>query len=111
MRGPDIQQDTLFSRVSPETRMPIDHPLRPIRRMIDEALEALGGDFAALVLDVRTRRHPIGEAAHRDGLDRQGGGGLARKSGALEVTHESVFVIRILDRCHVLQVGERELRI
>ena len=48
MRGPDIQQDTLFSTVSPETRVPKDHPLRPIRRMVDEALKALDGDFAAL---------------------------------------------------------------
>ena len=48
MRGPDIQQDTLFSTVSPETRVPKDHPLRPIRRMVDEALKALDDDFAAL---------------------------------------------------------------
>ena len=48
MRGPDIQQDTLFSTVSPETRVPKDHPLRPIRGMVDEALKALDGDFAAL---------------------------------------------------------------
>ena len=48
MRGPDIQQDRLFSTVSPETRVPKDHPLRPIRRMVDEALKALDGDFAAL---------------------------------------------------------------
>ena len=46
MRGPDIQQDSLFSTVSPETRVPKDHPLRPIRRMVDEALKALDGDFA-----------------------------------------------------------------
>jgi len=48
MRGPDIQQDTLFSTVSPETRVPKDHPLRPIRRMVDEALNALDDDFATL---------------------------------------------------------------
>ena len=48
MRGPDIQQDTLFSTVSPETRVPKDHPLRPIRVMVDEALKALDGEFGAL---------------------------------------------------------------
>jgi transposase len=52
MRGPDIQQDTLFSTVSPEQRVPKDHPLRPIRRMVDEALKALDGEFNALYADL-----------------------------------------------------------
>ena len=38
MRGPDIQQDTLFSTASPESRVPKDHPLRPIRTIVDQAL-------------------------------------------------------------------------
>ena len=29
MRGPDIQQDALFNKVSPESRVPKYHPLRP----------------------------------------------------------------------------------
>jgi hypothetical protein len=41
MRGWDEQSDTLFSYVSCETRVPKDHPLRPIRRIVDEALTAL----------------------------------------------------------------------
>lgn len=48
MRGPDIQQDTRFSAVSPETPVPKDHPLRPIRAMVDEVLRALDDEFAAL---------------------------------------------------------------
>ena len=48
MRGPDIQQDTLFNTVSPETRVPKDHPLRPIRQMVDAALKTLDRDFDAL---------------------------------------------------------------
>ena len=44
MRGPDIQQDTLFSTVIPEERVPADHPLRPIRQMVNEALADLFGD-------------------------------------------------------------------
>jgi transposase len=48
MRGSDIQQDTLFSTVSPEARVPKDHPLRPIRQMVDAALKALDRDFDAL---------------------------------------------------------------
>lgn len=48
MRGPDIQQDSLFSTVSPESRVPKDHPLRPIRSMTDAALRELDLEFNAL---------------------------------------------------------------
>ena len=51
MRGPDIQQDSLFSTVSPESRVPKDHPLRPIRAMTDAALRELDRDFNALYAD------------------------------------------------------------
>jgi transposase len=51
MRGPDIQQDSLFSTVSPEERVPKDHPLRPIRSMVDTALKELDQDFDALYAD------------------------------------------------------------
>jgi len=52
MRGPDLQQDTLFSTVSPEQRVPKDHPLRPIRWMVDEALKALDKEFNTLYSDM-----------------------------------------------------------
>jgi len=45
MRGEDIQQNELFSYGSLEDRVPADHPLRPIREMVDEALKALDGRF------------------------------------------------------------------
>jgi len=48
MRGPDIHQDTLFSTASPASRVPADHPLRPIRAMADAALDALDADFNEL---------------------------------------------------------------
>ena len=48
MRGPDIQQDTLFSTVNPEHRVPKDHPLRPIRALVNDALAKLDADFNAL---------------------------------------------------------------
>ena len=48
MHGPDIHQDALFSTVSPESRMPKNHPLRSIRQMVDEALKALGDEFQSL---------------------------------------------------------------
>lgn len=48
MRGEDIQQDDLFSYGSLEQRVPADHPLRPIRRMVDEALKELDGRFGEI---------------------------------------------------------------
>jgi transposase len=48
MRGDDLQQDAMFSYVSPEQRVPADHPLRPIRRMVDEVLKGLSRRFDIL---------------------------------------------------------------
>jgi len=45
MRGKDTQQSALFSYLSPEDRVPADHPLRPVRLMADRALEALSPVF------------------------------------------------------------------
>jgi hypothetical protein len=41
MRGDDEQQLDVFSYVSPEQRIPQDHPLRPVHVMADEALREL----------------------------------------------------------------------
>lgn len=41
MRGDDKQQAEMFSYISPEQRVPKDHPLRPIRTMVDEILVEL----------------------------------------------------------------------
>ena len=38
----------MYSYLSPEQRVPADHPLRPIRKMTDEALKGLAGKFKAL---------------------------------------------------------------
>ena len=35
MRGDDRQPDSMFSYVSPEQRVPSDHPLRAIRALVD----------------------------------------------------------------------------
>ena len=48
MRGTDEQQPNMFSYISPEQRIPEDHPLRPVRQMVDEALEALSPRFEKL---------------------------------------------------------------
>jgi transposase len=41
MRGADSKQEGMFSYVSPESRIPARHPLRPIRAMVAEALVQL----------------------------------------------------------------------
>jgi len=48
MRGDDNQQDGMFSYVSPEKRVPADHPLRPVRKMVDEILKEMSPKFAEL---------------------------------------------------------------
>jgi hypothetical protein len=45
MRGKDLQQHELFSYGSLEQRVPADHPLRPIRVMVDEALKEMSARF------------------------------------------------------------------
>ena len=50
MRGQDIQQNAMFSYLSPEQRAPQDHPLRLIRRLTDQALERLGDRFEEMLL-------------------------------------------------------------
>jgi transposase len=57
MRGTDGRSDQLFSYVSCEARVPADHPLRPIRSIVDEALEVLSPEFEALY--ARTGRPSI----------------------------------------------------
>ena len=38
MRGDDNLQEGIFSYISPEKRVPGDHPMRPIRKLVDEML-------------------------------------------------------------------------
>ena len=48
MRGDDTQQGHMWSYLQPEQRVPQDHPLRPIRAMVDQALRDLSPRFALL---------------------------------------------------------------
>ena len=45
MRGDDQQQSGMFSYVSLEERVPQDHPLRAIRKSVDEVLRSMAKDF------------------------------------------------------------------
>ena len=51
MRGADIEQGTLFSVVTLESRVPADHPLRKIRPLLEETLDSLDRTFAAIYAD------------------------------------------------------------
>jgi len=48
LRGDDEQQLRVFSYVSPEQRVPTDHPLRPLRAIVDGALGELQPRFNKL---------------------------------------------------------------
>jgi transposase len=52
MRGYDEQAAHLFSYVSPEKRVPADHPLRAIRQMTDRVLATLSRKFARMYSDI-----------------------------------------------------------
>src|SRR3972149_3657498 len=57
MRGDDRQQGAMFSYLSPEERVPRDHPLRAIRELVDQALAELAPRFSRLF--ARLGRPPL----------------------------------------------------
>jgi transposase len=48
LRSSDMKQQVFFSFKSIEERIPEDHPIRPLKKLVDEALEKLSKDFARL---------------------------------------------------------------
>jgi hypothetical protein len=50
MRGADKKQSSMWMLMSPETRVPQDHPLRAIKGLADEALAKLLPVFDAMNL-------------------------------------------------------------
>jgi hypothetical protein len=48
MRGSDMRTGELFSYVDLEERVPRNHPLRVIRRIVNEVLAELDGEFEKL---------------------------------------------------------------
>ena len=48
MRGPDISTASLFTMRHLEDFVPAEHPLRPIRQMVNEALVEMDALFAAM---------------------------------------------------------------
>ena len=52
MRGDGRQPDAMFSYVSPEQRVPSDHLLRAIRRLVDAVLKEMSREFDKMYSDV-----------------------------------------------------------
>src|SRR4051812_18409967 len=52
MRGTDTIQSNMFSYITPEQRVPQDHPLRRIRPLCEIALKALSKDFDRMYSDI-----------------------------------------------------------
>ena len=52
MRGTERVQDGMFSYISLEQRVPVEHPLRGIRQLTDEVLRSLDSDFDALYAEL-----------------------------------------------------------
>ena len=48
MRGKDDTSGRLFSYVDLEARVPLDHPLRSIREIVNDVLEAMSEEFSAM---------------------------------------------------------------
>lgn len=55
MRGSDIQQAEMFSYLSPEQRVPADHPLRDIRLICDKILAQLSDVFEGMYSELGRR--------------------------------------------------------
>lgn len=51
MRGSDVMQESLFTVAKLEDFVPADHPLRPIRSLVNEALSRLNGLFNTIYAD------------------------------------------------------------
>lgn len=52
MRGEDPEPEAMFSDVSPEQRVPPDHPLRPVREMVDTIWQEMSPRCARLYAEV-----------------------------------------------------------
>lgn len=52
MRGADELQGGMFSYLSPKARVSKDHPLGPIKQMVNQALAELWHDFEAIYAKV-----------------------------------------------------------
>jgi hypothetical protein len=68
MRGDDAGQPGVFSYISAEERVPKDHPLRPVREMVDAALKEMSPLFESLYSRFETGRHFVEVETEGDDL-------------------------------------------
>lgn len=52
MRGTEQLQEPMFSYISAEKRVPKEHPLRPLRGLVDEVLRGMSKDFEQMYSNV-----------------------------------------------------------
>lgn len=57
MRGEVDPQSSMFHYFSVESRIPADHPLRPVKKLADSMLSAISAD--------RVRSEKVGPARHQ----------------------------------------------
>jgi hypothetical protein len=57
MRGMDEMQEPLFTTVKLEDFVPADHPLRPIRLLVNDALKRLNG-LGCVAIRATRRKNP-----------------------------------------------------
>jgi hypothetical protein len=97
-RGDDRQQAGMWSYISPEQRVPADHPLRPIRAMVDTILAELSPEFATLYSPVGRSSIPpekllralLLQVLYSTRSEHRAGRGSAqreRPSGQVQVSH------------------------
>ena len=63
MRGPDEQTQHMFSYLSPEQRVPADHPLHAIRALTDDALRSMSAQLERLYSTTGSAVDPAGAVA------------------------------------------------
>ena len=95
MRGDDEQTAYMFSYLSPEQRVPADHPLRPIRRLTDAIFDRLSPRFDRLYSDIgRPSIAPEKPVARVAGPSALFGAERAAADGTAELQHVVSLVCR-----------------
>jgi IstB-like ATP binding protein len=96
MRGKDEQQLDVFSYISPEQRVPQDHPLRSLRAMTAAAEE---------LLEIIMRRYERASTILTSNRPVEDWGKLLGEAAAV-----SAMLDRLLHHGHVLKCGPRSWR-
>ena len=98
MRGHDEQTTHMFSYLSPEQRVPADHPLRAVRALTDEALQTMSRPIREAVRHDRASVDPTGAIAARfavagalHGAERAAAHGRAQRQPAVPVVRRAEY--------------------